>query len=167
MTPETIIREARKDGVTLALSEAHNIKATGDGTAVGRWLAVIREHKMEIVDSLKVGASDISSASRRWLIHYCHRDPVEIVCCPDATYPEILHLYPDSIAAEPLVPTIRRPSTPLTASEEAAICAWLDRIDEADPEIIDEKISQCIRDADARRYFAEMATSQIDDRSVR
>jgi hypothetical protein len=29
---------------------------TGDGAAVNRWLAVIRERKAEIIDVLKVGA---------------------------------------------------------------------------------------------------------------
>lgn len=47
MTPATIIREAQADGVNLSLSRAGTINATGDGTAVNRWLAVIRERKAE------------------------------------------------------------------------------------------------------------------------
>lgn len=50
MTPETIIRKAKADGVRLALSPTGTIKATGDGVAVNRWLAVIRERKAEIID---------------------------------------------------------------------------------------------------------------------
>ena len=61
MTPATIIREARSEGVMLALSPAGTIKATGDGAAVNRWLAVIREHKAEIIDVLKVGAGDTAT----------------------------------------------------------------------------------------------------------
>jgi hypothetical protein len=56
MTPATIIREAQADGVRLALSPAGTIKVTGDGAAVNRWLATIRERKAEIIDVLKVGA---------------------------------------------------------------------------------------------------------------
>ena len=64
MTPATIIREAQSDGVSLTLSPAGTIKATGDGAAVNRWLAVIREHKAEIIRVLKVGAGDTATASR-------------------------------------------------------------------------------------------------------
>ena len=61
MTPATIIQEAKKDGVILALSNAGTIKATGGGAAVHRWLAAIREHKAAIIDVLKVGAGDTAS----------------------------------------------------------------------------------------------------------
>ena len=49
MTPATIIRAAQADGVKLAPSSVGMIKATGDRTAVNRWLTVIREHKAEII----------------------------------------------------------------------------------------------------------------------
>jgi hypothetical protein len=42
MTPAAIIREAATDGVSLALSPAGTIKATGDQAAVSRWLPVFR-----------------------------------------------------------------------------------------------------------------------------
>jgi hypothetical protein len=48
MTPAAIIREAAADGVSLALSPAGTIKATGDQAAVIR-LPVLREHKPEIL----------------------------------------------------------------------------------------------------------------------
>lgn len=70
MTATTIIREAQADGVMLAMSSTGTIKATGDGGAVNRWLAIIREHKAEIREALKVGAGDTATASYRWLIHY-------------------------------------------------------------------------------------------------
>jgi hypothetical protein len=52
MTPATIIREAQANGVRLALSPTGNIKATGDGAAVDKWLPSLREHKADIVDEL-------------------------------------------------------------------------------------------------------------------
>jgi hypothetical protein len=52
MTPATIIREAQSDGVSLTLSPAGTIKATGDGAAANRWLPLIREHKAEIIGLL-------------------------------------------------------------------------------------------------------------------
>lgn len=87
MTPTAIIREALSEGVKLTLSTAGTIKATGDDAAVGRWVAVIREHKAEIVDVLKVGAGDTTPASltakdetaiRAWLAHIEESDPVTI-----------------------------------------------------------------------------------------
>jgi len=58
MTPATIIRDAKAEGVGLSLSPSGKIKATGNGDAVNRWLAVIRECKAELIEALKVGAGD-------------------------------------------------------------------------------------------------------------
>jgi hypothetical protein len=52
MTPAAIIREAAADGVSLALSSAGTIKATGDQAAVNRWLPVLREHKPALLAAL-------------------------------------------------------------------------------------------------------------------
>ena len=153
MSPATIIRNAQADGVMLALSPTGTIKATGERAAVIRWQAVIRDHRAEIIATLKVGTGAAAPASLRWLIHYRNRDPSEAACCPEATHAEVLHLHSGAIAAEPFTPTTPRPSAPLTASEETVIRAWLGLIDETDPLIISEVIDQCRRDADARDYF--------------
>lgn len=161
MTPATIIREAQADGVRLALSPAGTIKATGDGAAVNRWLAVIRERKAEIIEALKVGAGDTATASRWWLIHYPDRDPLEVACCPEATHADILERHPDAVAAEPFTPTIRQPSAPLTASEETAIREWLALIEETDPATNAEVIERCKRDAAALDYFTGRAAADL------
>ncbi len=65
MTPATIIKQARADGVTLALSPTGSIKAVGHGEAVNRWLPVIREYKAELVNELRAandGAYDARPA---------------------------------------------------------------------------------------------------------
>jgi hypothetical protein len=157
MTPAKIIREAQGDGVRLTLSQVGTIKAIGDGTAVNRWLPVIRERKAEIIDVLKVGAGDTATASRWWLIHYPDRDPLEVCCVPPETHAEILERYPDAVAAEPFTSTIRQPSVPLTAEKETAIRAWLALIEETDPATIAEVIERCQRDADVRDYFTGRA----------
>jgi hypothetical protein len=102
MTPATIIREAQADGVNLTLSPTGTIKATGEGVAVNRWLAVIRDRKAEIIDVLKVGAGETATGSRCWMLHYPDRNPAEVACYPNATHAEILERYPDAVAAEPL-----------------------------------------------------------------
>ena len=161
MTPATIIREAQADGVRLALSPTGTIKATGDGAAVNRWLAVIRDRKAEIIEVLKVGSGDPATASRWWLIHFPDRDPAEVACSPDATHAEILERYTDAVAAEPFTPRIPQPSAHLTASEEMAARAWLALIEETDPATIAEVIGRCQRDADARDYFKGRAAAEL------
>jgi hypothetical protein len=157
MNPATIIREAQADGVKLVLSPAGTIKVAGDGAAVNRWLAMIREHKAEIIDVLKVGAVDTATASRWWLIRYPDRDPVEVCCFPDATRAEVLAGRHGATEAEPFEPAITPPAAPLTASEEAAIRAWLALIGETDPATIAEVIDRCQRDAGTRSYFLRAA----------
>lgn len=159
MTHATIIERVEADGVRLTLSPDGTIKATGDGAAVNRWLAVIRQHKAEIVEALKVGAGDTATGSRWWLIHYTDREPLELACSPPATHAEVLEQYPDAVAAEPFTPTIRQPSAPMSTEEETAILAWLALIGETDPEAIAEVIGQCQRDANVRDYFTGRASA--------
>ncbi len=90
MTPATIIREAQAEGVRLTLSPTGTIKATGDGATVNRWLTVIREHKAEIVDVLKVGTDDTATRSIGWVHTFPDGGKVE-VCLPlPATRNEVL-----------------------------------------------------------------------------
>jgi hypothetical protein len=100
MTPATIIREAQADGVSLTLSPAGTIKATGDGAAVSRWLAVIREHKAAIVEALKVSPGD---TARGWLVRYPDGSIIETyIILSNGTCParaEVLRDYPGAIEA--------------------------------------------------------------------
>ena len=59
MNPATIIEKATADGVNLALSETGTIKATGDQAALNRWLPTIREHKQDILATLKEMADEL------------------------------------------------------------------------------------------------------------
>ncbi len=58
MTPAAIIREAQADGVGLAPSPAGTIKATGDASAVNRWLPILKAYKTGILAALKEAAND-------------------------------------------------------------------------------------------------------------
>lgn len=156
MNPATIIHKAQADGVKLALSPSGNIEAIGDKVALNRWRDVIRDHKVGIIDVLKVGADDTATAWR-WLIHYADREPLEVSFSPAATHADMMERYPGAVAAEPFAPTTRQPSTLMIANEEAAIRAWLARIEEADPATICGVIAQCQSDGDARDYFIELA----------
>ena len=68
MTPAAILKEAMADGVSLALSPAGTIKATGDGAAVSRWLPAIREHKAELLLAL-------GGTSWGWRVTYPENHP--------------------------------------------------------------------------------------------
>lgn len=157
MMPETLIREALADGVMLALSPSGAIKARGDGVAVNRWLAVVREHKAEIIALLKASHQDTAITSYRWLIHYPNRESVEVACTPPTTHVQMLEWYPGAVAAEPFTPTIRQPPAPLADREEFAIRTWLALIGESDLSVVAEVIECCHRDADARDYFIGLA----------
>jgi hypothetical protein len=53
MTPAEIMEQATADGVSLALSPAGAITATGDQAAVDKWLPVIRDNKPSILCELQ------------------------------------------------------------------------------------------------------------------
>jgi len=156
MTPITIIRKTQEEGLRLTLSPSGTIKVTGDATVVNRWLALIREHKEEIIEVLSIGASCTETSSRWWLIHYPDRDPVKVACYPETTHAEMRKRYSNAVAAEPFTPIIRQPPAPLIVSEETAIRAWLVQIEETDPATIAEVIDRCQTDADAREFYLEL-----------
>ena len=114
MSPASIICQAQADGVRLALTAAGSIKASGDGAAIERWLAVLRSSKAELVELLRRQAEpappaqptraieDTATVSAWWLLHYADRDPVQMVSCPPATLAQVLKHRPDVLAAEPI-----------------------------------------------------------------
>lgn len=155
MTPATIIRKAQSDGVVLSLSTSGTVKAAGNPEAVQRWLGPMREHRAGIVVALQAGTS------RWWRLRYPDRDPLEVACCPDATYADILKHYPEAVEAEAFTPTLIDPSAPLTASEEGAIRAWLAWIGENDPDTVAEVLDGCRRGAKARAYFVGRALIEV------
>ncbi len=152
MTPTTIVREARADGVRLTLSTFGTIKASGDSAAVNRWVAVIRERKAEIIDALKVSSGDMATGSRWWLIHYRDRDPVETAFDPAVTHAELLKWNRDAVAAE--LWALATASLPSEA--KATIRRWLALVGEADPHAIDRFLA--LSDAETHRWVLEQLT---------
>lgn len=159
MTLSSLIRKRDTGSIATAISAIPATQPKGEAATVARiaTVAIANPKEEKPAPPAIVGAGDVATASRWWLIHYPDRDPVEVACCPEATHAKILEWYPDAIAAEPFTPSIRQPSAPLTVSEETAIRAWLVLIKETDPATIAEVIGQCQRDADARDYFTGRA----------
>ncbi len=61
----------------------------------------------------------------RWLVHFSDRNPLEVAFSPEATHSEVLRLYPDALAAEPIATGRQPQSDPLTEGQEAIMGAWL------------------------------------------
>lgn len=146
MNPATIIIQATADGVSLALSPAGTIKANGDGAAVNRWLPVIREHKAEIIDVLKVGAGGTATIADRWLFHFTDHDELTVLFVPPVTHAEALSSYPDAVAAEPLPD---RPNRKPTKAEAAEITAFVQTVFASDSAVDrNEALAAALADPD-------------------
>lgn len=52
MTPQTILQEVKKYGITLTLSSKGTLRVLGNKKAVNHWLTVIKELKMAIINEL-------------------------------------------------------------------------------------------------------------------
>jgi hypothetical protein len=169
MTAATILRDSAAAGLTLSLSAAGTIKATGEKAAVALWLATIKQNKVDIIALLSEAASrKPCPAASRWLLHFSDRNPLTVEFSPPATHAEVLASYPGTLAAEPIEASRRQPATMMTSKQEAMVVGWLAQIGEFDEAIVGEVLAQCRHDEDARQYFlrraGERAASGIDDR---
>lgn len=169
MTAATILRDSAAAGVTLSLSAAGTIKATGEKAAVALWLATIKENKVDIIALLSEGASrKPCRAASRWLIHFSDRNPLTVDFSPPATHAAVLASYPSALAAEPIEASRRQPATMLPGKQEAMVVGWLAQIGEFDEAIVGEVLAQCRHDEDARQYFlvraGEGITADTEDR---
>lgn len=115
MNPAAIIRDAHADGVCLVLGKPGTIKATGDGEAVNRWLAVIREHKAGIIEALTTAAPPETWPA--WRLHFPDGESLDVSFCPAVTQAGALSDYPDAIKADPVPERPRRAATEAEARE--------------------------------------------------
>lgn len=168
MTLSALIRKRDTGNLATAIPAIAATQSKGGAATVARIATVAVANSPEVKTNLlsKVGNAKILIKSTWWLIHYIDSEPLEVCCAPEASHTEILEHYPNAVAAEPFTPSIRQPSAPLTASEEAAIRAWLALIEETDPATIAEVIERCQRDADARCYFIARATAELPKSDV-
>ncbi|HRD87494.1 MAG TPA: hypothetical protein PK752_04425 [Accumulibacter sp.] len=161
MSAAAILRETAAAGVTLSLSATGTIKAAGEQDAVARWLTTIKANKAGIVALL---AKDTAAAvSWRWLLHFSDRNPLEAAFSPAATHADVLAAYPSALAAEPIEPGRRQTDTLLAGDQEAAVLAWLAAIGEIDQATIDDVLTRCRHDDDARAYYLGRAGYAVTD----
>ena len=145
------------------------LRVTGPTNALAQFRPAIREHRDHLVLELNgAGTMAVEHAppAWRWRLHFANREPLEVACSPPATWDDVLELHPEAVPAEPATASGPQPTAPLTAGEEHAVLAWLDRIGEADPATIAEVLTACRRDIEARRYFLERAEWRPTTRSI-
>lgn len=70
----------------------------------------------------KISTGDTATAWR-WLIHYRDKEPEQVCILPEPTHAEVLALYPDAVAAEPIPERIRIKATPGQETELRALVA--------------------------------------------
>jgi hypothetical protein len=116
-----------------------------------------------IASRAKVGADDPATGSRRWLVHFADRNPLTVAFSPAATHAEVLDAYPTALAAEPIEPGRQQSDALLADDQEEAIVVWLAAIAETDRAIIDDVLTLCWHDGDARQYFLGRAANADPD----
>jgi len=107
----------------------------------------------------------IANSCDRQPVPLADRDPSE---APAASAAEVRASYPDARAAEPFESIAVRESEPIAGDQDAAIRAWLAQIGETDATTIDEVLTRCRNDSDARACYLgrarHAATDDLDDR---
>lgn len=96
----------------------------------GRTVAIVAtvavaNHKDGQTANLPEPANDHELVTRhyRWLVHFPERDPVHTCCLPEPTHAEVMVMYPEAIAAEPMPEHIRHQATPEQEAELRALVA--------------------------------------------
>ena len=84
-----------------------------------------------------------------WLLHYPASDPVQVFCLPEPTHAEVLAMYLDAVAAEPIPERISIMPTPEQEAEWQAL--WTS-VDTANPLIHAEQQEVLALGSDDRRY---------------
>ena len=99
------------------------------------------------------------TASSHWRLYFHGLPAVEYVCCPPATLAEMLDRHSLATHAEPFDPVIRRPDAPLSDDETEAIRRYC-MAEDCQADEVDNILTQCQNDADARLYFIDAATAK-------
>ena len=113
MNPAALLHEALGAGIAFELIGDIGLTIRGDAAAIQRLTPALRECKPEIIAILR--GADLPSVANcdshtqidsaryyRWRVHFVDRDPVEIGCTPEVNHSELLAMYPEALAAEPL-----------------------------------------------------------------
>lgn len=156
MKPAELLPAAAVDGITLTLVDGA-LRVRGPAPGVEKWGDAIRAGKADLVAYL--------TPWRLWLIRHADGRLISHSFTPAASRQEVEGWYPEALSAEPYQPSLDQPESPLSASEEARIRAWLASIGEEDEAAIEEVLENCRTDAEARDYFLGRASEASHEQS--
>jgi len=159
-------KQAGRFATATLATVATQAEARGRTVASVASVAVAKSPQGQIASRAQVGADDPATGSRRWLVHFIDREPLTVAFAPPATHAEVLEACPAALAAEPIEPGRQQPDALLASDQEAVILAWLAQIGEADQTIIDDVLTLCRQDADARQHFLDRARECITPKPI-
>jgi DNA polymerase elongation subunit (family B) len=148
MSPADLIARAAADGLIIRPEGVDRLHVKGPAAIRARWVPLIREHKAELLRALSA-----ETRTTWWKVTYHDGREVKVACSPPATRAEVMAFYPEASDAVPHQWPKTRPDRAMTAEEASLIRAWLEAIDERDPECIETVFRQCEEDAEARRFY--------------
>ncbi|MCL2591582.1 MAG: hypothetical protein FWD67_12120 [Betaproteobacteria bacterium] len=150
--------ELQKAGVHLSVSPSGELKAKGNPETLRTFLPIIRENKDALIADMheafeeRAARAEHAGVSYWWRVRFPDGVVKEVFTLSPDTLEGRLLAYPGAVDAEPFAPDITPPESPMSATEEQSIRAWLDRIGEKSPEIIFAAIDAANRSAQIRAY---------------
>lgn len=146
MTAEVLLQQAAAEGVRAFLLPDGKVRLRGSpAEVVTRWADVFREHKPEIVETLK-------SMSHCWHVTAPDGTSRTLHFSDSLTRAQVIEIT-GAVETEPAELPITPASEPLTPDAETAIRKALQAIGERDPAEIESVVTQCRIDAQARSYW--------------
>ncbi|MCL2307085.1 MAG: hypothetical protein FWC38_02390 [Proteobacteria bacterium] len=138
MTP-TLLR-ARRDGLTLTLTDGDQISYHGAVAIVAKWLPELRARKAEIIEALKS-----EPRFTDWCLHF-DQSELEIIIPDGATRVDVEKLYPAALDIEPVE---RLPSRAATAAERAELWRLVNVVLADAPDEVERAYAAALDDVEA------------------
>ena len=130
MIPQTLIRDAARDGLTLAPTETGTLRVHGPKSVVAKWAPILKERKTEILAALRSPANDAHpgplatvTVTEALISHWRLPDGRTLWVSPSETLEQVQARHPGAIPLPDSV-TVTEP----TSAEEAAAIAYCERV---------------------------------------
>lgn len=159
MTLTALIRKRSTGNLATAIRAIPAIPEGGTGGTVAKIATIAVANSPD-------GQTDEGLTSWGWLLHYPASDPVQVFCLPEPTHAEVLAMYPDAIAAEPIPEHTSIKPTPEQEAELRALATTVGMAYAFTHEEQREALALALNDPGAalRSYRAMAAELDHDDR---
>lgn len=169
MIPQTLIRDAARDGLTLAPTETGTLRVHGPKSAVAKWAPILKERKTEILAALRSPANDAHpgplatvTVTEALISHWCHPDGRPLWVSPPESIEEVQARYPGAV---PWTDADTVTVTELTPEDEATIRAWLASLGETS-DAIEQDIETARRFPDTAAWLLARAHVDVTARAI-